>query len=190
MKRFLQFLLLILWIGNATAQSTQQVAGISIDYPVGFTADLKTASAWISNSPHIRGEVLSFEIFVAPARNGLAEVRIIKSRLKNDSYNIVNATAEASRQISQLEGITNFQSQTTVLNVSGRVARQTSYVADRRGGKVGGEYLTIYDKKNSTTWQIQTIFVMKKVGNTSDPLALEYERKYAKGILASVRLNP
>lgn len=190
MHRLLQFLLLILWLGSATAQSTQQVAGISIDYPVGFTADLKTANAWISKNPQIRSEVLSFEIFAAPARNGLGEVRIVKTRLKTGAYNIDNANAEVSRLLAQLEGITNFQSQTSVLNVSGRDARQLSYLADRWGGKVGGEFLTIYDKKNSILLQIQLIFVKQKKGNATSPLTLDDERKYAMGILASVRVNP
>jgi hypothetical protein len=168
----------------------QQVAGISIDYPVSFTADPKTANKWISNNPQIRSAVISFEIFVAPARNGLAEVRIIKSRLKTDSYNINNATAEASTQLAKLEGITNFQSQTSVLKVSGREARQLSFLADRMGGKVGGEFLIIFDKKNSVTWQIQTMFAKQKKGNSTNPLILEAERKYAMGILTSVRVNP
>jgi len=174
------------------ALAGQEVGGIEINYSPSFKKDTATADSWLSKAPdNVRQMVISMETFIAPPSNGLGEVRLMKVRyVPTVNGSIDSAAAESAQRIAALEGIKDFQKQIAPLSVSGFDARQISIAADRWGGKLGGEFLIIYNRKTNVMWQMQLIFGKKKGINPFASLSIDEERRYAKNLLSTIRIAP
>lgn len=192
MRRLLSSLVFVLLFIAAPTFAGQKVGGLEINYSPLFKKDIVTAESWLSKVPdNIRQVVISMDTFVAPPSNGLGEVRLIKVRyVPSLNGNIDVAAAESAQRVSELEGIKNFQKQIVALSVSGLDARQVSIAADRWGGKLGSEFLIIYNRKTNVMWQMQLIFAKKKETNPLASLNTDEERRYAKDLLSTIVIVP
>lgn len=192
MKRLLSLLVFVLLFIASPTFAGQEVGGLEINYSSSFKKDTATADSWLSKAPdNIRQMVISMETFIAPPTNGLGEIRLMKVRyVPTLNGSIDGAAAESAQRIAALEGIKNFQKQIVPLSVSGFDARQVSIAADRWGGKLGGEFLIIYNRKTNIMWQMQLIFAKKKGINPFASLSIDEERQYAKNLLSTIRIAP
>lgn len=192
MKHLLSSLIVALLFIAAPAYAGQEVGGLEINYSPSFKKDTATEDSWLSKAPdNIRQTVISMDIFVAPPSNGLGEVRLIKIRyVPTLNGSIDGAAEESSQRIAALEGIKNFQKQIMPLSVSGFDARQISIAADRWGGKLGGEFLIIYNRKTNVMWQMQLTFAKKKAISPFASLIIDEERRYAKNLLSTIAIVP
>ena len=187
--RYLHFLFFCLFVvGTSSAYSAQNVGGISINYSQAFASDPVTANQWVSQySEAIRQALVSLDIYMAPPINGLEEVRLVKTQYKLEvSPSIDGAALGLSKSITTLQGVKNFHDEVVPLSVSGLEARRISIEADRWGGKLGGEFLIIYDRKLNIMWQVQLLFTQNKYS----PVSFDKERQYTRKLLSSVRVIP
>ena len=190
MRRLLSSLVFVLPFIASPTYAGQEVGGLEINYSPSFKKDTAAADSWLSKAPdNIRQLVISMETFVAPSTNGLGEIRLMKVRyVPTLNGSIDGAAAESAQRIAALEGIKNVQKQIVPLSVSGFDARQVSIAADRWGGKLGGEFLIIYNRKTNVMWQMQLIFSKKKGINPFASLSIDEERHYAKNLLSTIRI--
>lgn len=192
MRRQLSSLFFAFLFIAASISEGQEVGGLEINYSPLFKKDIATADNWLSKYPdNIRQMVVSMDIFKAPPSNGLSKVTLLKVRyVLTLNGSIDGAATEAAQRIAALEGIKSFQKQIVPLSVSGFDARQVTIAADRWGGKLGVEFLIIYDRKTNVMWQMQFIFAKKKGINSFSSLSIDEERRYAKKILSTIRVLP
>ena len=171
--------------------SGQNVAGLVFEYPVSFKANSTKAQQWLSKAPaDVKALTKSFELFEAPPTNGLDQVSIIKVLYdKKVQANIDGAASESVQNIARLEGIKNLKQSTKALTISGHLAKQTSIEADRYGGKLGGEFLIILNRRTNTMWQIQLLFGKKQGINPFASSNLDAERNFALSALRSVAVQ-
>ena len=192
MRHLLSSLVFVFIFIASPIYAGQEVSGLEINYSPSFKKDTATADSLLSKvSDNNRQVVISMDIFVAPPSNGLGEVRLVKVRyVPTLNGSIDGAAAESAQRIAELEGIKNFQKQIAQLSVSGFDARQVSIAADRWGGKLGGEFLIIYNRKSNVMWQMQLIFGKKKGINPFASLSIDEERRYAKNLLSTIKIAP
>jgi len=192
MRHLLSSLIFALLFIAAPTYAGQEVGGLKINYSPSFKKDTTTADSWLSKAPeNIRQVVISMDTFIAPPSNGLGEVRLIKIRyVPTLNGSIDGAAEESSQRIAALEGMINFQKQIVPVSVSGFDARQVSIAADRWGGKLGGEFLIIYNRKNNVMWQMQLTFAKKIGPSPFSALNIDEERRYAKNLLSTIAIVP
>ena len=193
MIKFLQRCLppLMLMLACASAHAAQNVGGLSIEYGPGFQSNPEKAIKWKANfPPDFQAQLESFEIFEAPASLGIHEIRLLKSKFREPIPYSVDGAAEAV--ITNLNGMPGVKKPThTIVPVAirGLEARHMSFNASRFNGRVGGEFLSLFNKKNSTAYQLQIFFVKKESLNPfNSELTLDAERLQALQILKSVSL--
>jgi hypothetical protein len=86
-------------------------------------------------------------------------VRLVRIRyLDGASFDLHGAAEGALRSVLALPGIESPTHSISIFSVSGRPARRTMLDAHRFGGRLGAEFLQIYDPATNTTWQLQLIF--------------------------------
>jgi len=187
-KSFVSILFLFIYI---SANAGQSVGGLEIDYPNQFNKDIATSKTWMSGLPdNVRRLVLSMEIFIAKPYNGLGEVTLVKVRyIPELNGSIDSAANESARRISLLQGIKKFQQQIIPVTVSDLPARQVSISANRWGGKLGGEFIIVYNRETNEMWQMQLLFGKKKSINPFASLKLDDKRNYAKSLLSTIKIN-
>lgn len=185
-------LLFALFFITNSAAAEQEVGGIKINYLHLFKKDIETASLWMSKAPDsVRRMVISMEVYTAPPSNGIGEVRLIRVHYAPTVIgNIDGVAEEAAKRLAALDGVTKFQKQIVPLSVSGFDARHMSISADRRGGKLGGEFLIVYKRNANVMLQMQFLFGKKKGVSPFAPLSIEEERRYAKDLLSTIRIAP
>lgn len=190
MKRYI-FSFILLALVSGPMHAAQNVGGLVIDYAPAFRNDATTSAKWLGNVPdQVRQMVKSMDIFVAPPSSGLGEIRLVRIQYKPQvDVSIDGATDESIRRVSVLDGVKNFQSKVQPLSVSGREARRVTIEADRRGGKLGGEFLVVLDKTSNVLWQMQLIFGKKEPMNPFSKLSLNEEHSYAQKLLSSIRVD-
>lgn len=192
MKRYL-LLLLIVMFSNAplVAFAGQNIAGLGFEYSQSFQASSAKAQQWLSKVPEsVKALTRSFELFEAPPTNGLSGVSLIKIRyVRTVQPSIDGAASESVQNIARLDGMQKFKQSTKSLTVSGHEARQASFEAERYGGKLGGEFLIILDRRTNTMWQIQLLFSKKKGITPFASLNLDTERNFAMSLLRSVTVQ-
>lgn len=182
------FLILQMVVLSSKSFALQDVAGMKIAYEAKFQSKPDTAKAWLSKaSPIVRKNILAVEIYEAPPPPGLLEIRLMKVQyVASLQGNIDSSAASSMDGIARLEGITNAKHSVVKKRVSGHDVRQASFEASRYGGRLGAEFLVVYDKRRNVLYQLQLIFGRKKALNLFDDLKLETERKAAKDLLATV----
>ncbi len=170
------------------ALSGQNIAGLRMEYPNSFQASAAKAQQWLSNAPaNAKKLTRSFELFEAQPTNELGEISVAKIRyVREIQPNIDGATSESMQYIARLDGIQKFKQSIKSLNVSGHEARQASFEAERYGGKLGGEFLIILDRRTNTLWQIQLLFGRKRGINPFVSSTLDNERLFATSLLRTV----
>ena len=192
MKRYL-LLLLIAMFSDAplAAFAGQNIAGLGFEYPQSFQANSVKTQQWFSKAPeNVKALTRTFELFEAPPTNGLSGVSLVKIRyVTKIQPNIDGAASESVQNIARLDGIQKFKQSTKSLSVSGHEARQASFEAERYGGKLGGEFLIILDRRTNTMWQIQLLFGKKKGVNPFASQNLDTERNFAMSLLRSVTVQ-
>lgn len=191
MKRCLFVLVAMLSSLPFTVIAGQNIAGLVFEYPVSFRANSQKAQQWLSKAPaNVKALTKSFELFEAPPTNGLDPVSIIRVLYdKKVESNIDGAASESMQNIARLDGIKNFKQSTKSLTISGHVARQMSIEAERYGGKLGGEFLIILNRRTNTMWQIQLLFGKKQGLNPFASQNLDVERNFALSVLRSVAVK-
>lgn len=192
MKRYL-LLLFIATFSQAplTALAGQNIAGLIFEYPHSFQANSVKVQQWFSKAPqNVKKLTRSYELFEAPPTNGLGPVSIVKIRYVGGiQLNIDGAANESVQNIARLDGMKKFKQWTKSFSVSGHEARQASFEAERYGGKLGGEFLIVLDRRTNTTWQIQLLFGKKKGINPFASLNLDTERNFAISLLRTVTVQ-
>ena len=192
MKRFLLLLLIAMFSHIPRAAfAGQNIAGLGFEYSQSFQASSAKAQQWLSKAPEsVKALTRSFELFEAPPTNGLSGVSLIKIRyVRTIQPSIDGAASESVQNIARLDGMQKFKQWTKSLTVSGHEARQASFEAERYGGKLGGEFLIILDRRTNTLWQIQLLFDKKKGINPFASLNLDSERNFAMSLLRSVTVQ-
>lgn len=190
MRHLLFLIVFLISFHSYPAYARQTISGLEINYSPLFKKDTKTTESWRTEVPDkISHLIISIESFVASPSHGLGEIRLVKTRyVPTLNGSIDGAATESAQRVASLEGITNFQKKISPLTVSGFEARQVSIAADRWGGKLGGEFLIIYDRNSNIMWQIQLVFAKQKKINPLASLNINEERRYAKNLLSTIRL--
>ena len=185
------FLIAVFFQTPLIALAGNNIAGLGFEYPYSFQANLARTQQVISNTPeNIKAIIRSFEFFEATPTNGLTEISLIKAvYVMEIQPNIDSATNESVQNIARLDGIENFKQSSKSLTVSGHEARQVSFEANRYGGKLGGEFLIILDRRTNTAWQLQLLFGKKKGINPFASLNIDTERSFAISLLNSVTIQ-
>ena len=191
MYKFLLMAVFLLHFDSSIA--AQDVGGMIVEYRLPFEAKEAKARTWHGNMPtEMQSMIQGFEVFEAGPSLGLGEVRVLKIRyVPKVSGNLNMAAQESIQNILRLPGIKNSTQNITAVKVSGLEARRISFATNRYDGKLGAEFLIVYDKKTNTLFQLQVIFSKRKSLDLSGDLDLDLERAFANNIVASARMaNP
>lgn len=166
----------------------QKVGSLSLNYPFSFTANEAEAQVMMSGlSAENPTTPIDLSVYNSQPSCGLGEVRLVVATYPAElQASVDGAAAGAISRVSGLEGITNPQTETVPVDVSGLPARLTSFSAQRWGGVLGAEFLAVLDEQSNTLWQLQFIFAKNA---TSDYSTLEEARLCAKQIVKSVAVE-
>ena len=173
---------------HSLAAAQQTVAGLRIPYPSSFSPVPAKATAWKNGLPiEVQAKLSAFDVFEAPPDNDFREVRVLRIRyVAGTPFSLDGAADGAVRSVLALPGIEQPNHRVTPTNVSGRPARRTSLEAKRFGGRLGAEFLQIYDPALKTTWQVQLIFHSSTSLNPFADKSLDAQRAAAKKLLQGV----
>lgn len=176
---------------STLCSAAQDVAGMSIEYGPIFQAKVEKAETWRAKMPeNLKTVVLSFEVFEAPSIDGLGEARVIKTRFSPKAFgNLDAAASESIQNIVRLPGIKNPTKTITKVTVSGFQARRISFESERYDGKLGAEFLIVYNERTSTAYHLQLIFSKKPTLNPFGTLSLADEHTRASNIVDTVRIT-